>query len=246
MASSTPSFTPSAAAGTTPTSVNGNNSNNSSTGFFSANGTPALILAFLAIGLFVGGMLAMFGLRRRMVNYGPRRWFASEPPAEALSAGWAIDLQDAIGPSRASGRKKKDVGKPPLLWDMCAADNSDSMSWKDITPISARCIPQDGAENQSQCVNNTPLTHPPESRLFHNIPLDPFGLLHRSPAVPDAPPPTAVPPPPRALQVAVVIAMPTPPHSDAVALDYTLAVAELPWRGDYALVEPKSSPTTDK
>ena len=86
---------------------------------FSANGTAALILAFLAIGLFVGGMVAMIGLRRR-AHERAQRWMASETPTPV----WAHDypeVEDINGRStRARRKKKKDVGKRPTLYDIYA------------------------------------------------------------------------------------------------------------------------------
>ena len=81
------------------------------TNFFSSSGTPALVLAFLAIGLFVGGMVAMFGMRRRMFRRLSHRFANRLPP------GWLVP--DDPDPRQGQHRRKhKPIGKRPDLWDI--------------------------------------------------------------------------------------------------------------------------------
>lgn len=110
---------------------------------FSANGTAALILAFLAIGLFVGGMVAMIGLRRRALERA-QRWIRSETPSPV----WAQDFPEPESPSgrgRSRKKKKKDVGTPPKLYDVYAPTKGiGAASWRTIlvSPLVSATISQ--------------------------------------------------------------------------------------------------------
>ncbi|KAH0826592.1 hypothetical protein J3R83DRAFT_4950 [Lanmaoa asiatica] len=86
---------------------------------FSSNGSPPLIVAFLAIGLFVVAMIGVFGWRRLMRSRG----LVNQP----------------IIPNRR--RKSISLGKKPMLWDMWADTNVPEKSptevtrWENITPM---------------------------------------------------------------------------------------------------------------
>ncbi|EED78064.1 predicted protein [Postia placenta Mad-698-R] len=228
--SSTGSASSTSSAASSPSSSNETNSSP-----FSQNGTPALILAFLAIGLFIGGMLAMFGLRRRMAIRGPRRWFTSDPPPEALSAGWAVDLPEIINRSRSARRRQRDVGKKPDLWDVYAARGSTTGPlWRDIKPISAKIV----CNERAQTLPSTAVIPPPpgEPGLFSHVSVDPLGFFRRGRSAPEAASATA-PPISRRMEIAVAVAMPTPHRPSSEPFDYTLGLAVIPWNRDITLIE---------
>ena len=94
-------------------------------------GGSTLILAFLAIGLFLGGLLVMFSMRRYMRSNGrrfrtpqsqvnPWDWQGYAPPGAAYMA---IGMQ--VTPRR------KDIGRKPELWDF-RVEKAASDKWKDI------------------------------------------------------------------------------------------------------------------
>ena len=94
-------------------------------------GGSTLILAFLAIGLFLGGLLVMFSMRRYMRSNGrrlripqsqvnPWDWQGLAPPGAAFMA---IGMQ--VTPRR------KDFGKKPELWDF-RVEKAASNEWEDM------------------------------------------------------------------------------------------------------------------
>ncbi|KAH9836225.1 uncharacterized protein C8Q71DRAFT_72189 [Rhodofomes roseus] len=210
--------TTSTASTTTSTTSSSSTSSSSSSGStsFSSNGTAALILAFLAIGLFVGGMLAMIGLRRRALGRA-QRWMASDVPSPL----WAHEFPDTDADGRSRPRrKKKDVGTPPTLYDIYAPVKSvDPASWQNILPLSAKTVSQ-----------SSPRPPVPESEDVaqgghHRWHFDALGFFHWPPA------PTAPPSPPALpeakVAVAVVVAMPVPSDAEFLQLDYTLGLTQL-------------------
>ncbi|KAI0331748.1 hypothetical protein GY45DRAFT_1321822 [Cubamyces sp. BRFM 1775] len=114
-------------------------------GQFLTSGSSALILSFLAIGLFVGGLLVMFAMRRYVVfnrrraglwdadTNGPWNWGEAtydSPPPFAIGLGVV--------------RRQRDIGPRPELYEMYAkkAVESDwgdimvgSLSSPDLTPV---------------------------------------------------------------------------------------------------------------
>jgi len=89
-----------------PTSTESDNSSG-----FSLKGSPPLILAFLAVGMFAIAMIVFFGWRRR------DRW--ANPPTAPTPG----------------------VGAPPKLWDVWSpherAREGNSAEWKNIQPLAA-------------------------------------------------------------------------------------------------------------
>ena len=87
------------------------------------NGAPfftsgvTVVLAFIAVGLFLGGGLVMFCMRR-YVAYNRRRIREYERARDLDRArGWDWDG----GPMRVGGaRGQKDLGKQPELWEILA------------------------------------------------------------------------------------------------------------------------------
>lgn len=104
---STPSETStSAAAASTTTSAN--------SGIFTANSSPPLIVAFLAIGLFMAATIAVFGWRRMY-----------------LSRGMAIAHHGRVTPGGRGDR----FGEKPKLWDLWTRDpvsSNEEMKWNGI------------------------------------------------------------------------------------------------------------------
>ncbi|PIL33437.1 hypothetical protein GSI_04059 [Ganoderma sinense ZZ0214-1] len=133
------SSTTSASPSSTTTSSDGN----SSGGTFFSSGGSTLILAFLAIGLFVGGLLVMFSMRR-YVSTNRRRMRAWQTTGER-SWGWdaaAIGLPATMLMDMNSSRGRKDFGKKPELWDVRVGATSRTLvgEWEKATPIAARSL----------------------------------------------------------------------------------------------------------
>ncbi len=93
-------------------------SNSSDTGSFLSSGGSTLILVFLAIGLFLGGILVMFSMRRYVVA-GRRRvrtWQAAGGDWDEAHGGPATP-----GGVSVMMRSRRDFGQKPELWD-CRVD----------------------------------------------------------------------------------------------------------------------------
>jgi hypothetical protein len=88
------------AAPTTTTTTNSTQSD----GFFNANNSPPLILAFLAVALFIGAMVAMFGWRRVHFNEVVVRG------GRTVVYGIQFNVSDEMCSSC--------VGEKPMLWDL--------------------------------------------------------------------------------------------------------------------------------
>ncbi|KAG2059691.1 hypothetical protein BDR06DRAFT_670851 [Suillus hirtellus] len=101
---------------------NSNNNNQMMSNIFGANESPSLVVAFLAIGLFMVVMAALFGWRRM------RRGTLVVQPAR---------------PVRVRGRPRKKpitIGEKPTLWDMWTRKDSEvtiDLKWENITPFCA-------------------------------------------------------------------------------------------------------------
>ncbi|CCM00637.1 uncharacterized protein FIBRA_02674 [Fibroporia radiculosa] len=190
-------------------------STSSSPSIFSASGTPAFILAFLAIGLFVGGMLAMFALRRRLISRGVRAWFSS-------------DLSVDPGAGNERTKRKKDFGKRPELWDIYAREKcvKDGM-WKEVMPISAKFIPSYTSEQPQEFL-------PPVEQhrnLWLPQRLDALKFFHRSPTT--SVPQIAIPSRPSHLEITVAVSMPIHKHSESDQFDFTFGSAKIPLKDEF-------------
>ncbi|KAG1902094.1 uncharacterized protein F5891DRAFT_1186666 [Suillus fuscotomentosus] len=102
---------------------NSNNNNQMMSNIFGANESPSLVVAFLAIGLFMVVMAALFGWRRM------RRGRLVVQPAR---------------PVRVRGRPRKKpiaIGEKPTLWDMWTrrrdSEVTIDLKWENITPFCA-------------------------------------------------------------------------------------------------------------
>ena len=90
-----------------------NGSSDSSGGFFSSGGSPALVLAFLAIGIFAGGLISMLFLRR----FALRHWFRRSWTRE--DGDWDTEWAEMVRDGQArSARRRRSVGEKPVLWDL--------------------------------------------------------------------------------------------------------------------------------
>ncbi|EMD35649.1 hypothetical protein CERSUDRAFT_116391 [Gelatoporia subvermispora B] len=211
-------------------------SNTSSNSLFSSHGSPALILAFLAIGLFAGGIIAMFGFRRYHMSsqFGRRRGFVGRRQEEGDLDGPA-GFQ-TTGP-RVPRTVKRNFGEKPLLWDVYAVDDSD-YSLMNLMPISAKVLaaqshPEDGTSGRPSLQRSdshvgrlrTFIIHGPSPRRTPSsasVPASPSSSP--TPASAPAASPSLV-----RLQVAVAIAMPAPYANNSTIPDYSLGLMELPW-----------------
>ncbi|KAI0353954.1 hypothetical protein OH77DRAFT_1367321, partial [Trametes cingulata] len=117
---------------------------------FLTSGSSALILAFLAIGLFVGGLLVMFAMRRYVVL--SRRRAGAWEPAEVAAGPWNWDdTAFGVAPALATiglgvVRKQNHFGPRPVLYDVHLDRKlSAGDGWEDIMPISAKAEYEDGA-----------------------------------------------------------------------------------------------------
>ncbi|OJT05151.1 hypothetical protein TRAPUB_4077 [Trametes pubescens] len=103
---------------------------------FLTSGSSALILAFLAIGLFVGGLLVMFAMRRYVV-LSRRRAGLWEPAAGAGPWNWedttyGMEPLFTITVGRSvQRRQERGFGARPELLDVHAVKAA-SDSWEDI------------------------------------------------------------------------------------------------------------------
>ncbi|EJF59289.1 hypothetical protein DICSQDRAFT_181978 [Dichomitus squalens LYAD-421 SS1] len=115
-------------------------------GSFLRAGGSTLILAFLAIGLFAGGLLVMFSMRRYVVRNSRRmqaRNSTSGPlwPWDDTQLGPPPTLLMSIG---VRMRRLDDFGKKPELWDISTARSmSKEGDWGKIMPIAARPVYDD-------------------------------------------------------------------------------------------------------
>ncbi|KAI1785198.1 hypothetical protein LXA43DRAFT_1100543 [Ganoderma leucocontextum] len=156
--SSTTSAAPSS---TTTTSSDG------SGGTFFSSGGSTLILAFLAIGLFVGGLLVMFSMRR-YVSRNRRRMRAWQTSGER-SWGWdpATLLMDMNSPTR----RQEDFGEKPELWNVRVATTSRTWAgdWEKATPIaiSLYADPHPSSARSHNATASSSTSPPPGSGYLH-------------------------------------------------------------------------------
>ncbi|KAI0090459.1 hypothetical protein BDY19DRAFT_940256, partial [Irpex rosettiformis] len=121
---------------------------------FTTAASPALILAFLALGIFAGGFLCVLFLRR----YGIRgclwreRQLSLEEQEEEEARDWGNEVANAG--DRRSRKRRKTLGPKPKLWDikstplLCYEDRR-GLSWRAIEPLSVQYTreitsPEDG------------------------------------------------------------------------------------------------------
>ncbi|KAH7910127.1 hypothetical protein BJ138DRAFT_1153642 [Hygrophoropsis aurantiaca] len=198
-------------AASNPTNSPSDTNNPNGIDIFTTNGSPPIIVAFLAIGLFMVAMAAVFGWRRVHGNRGL--------------------LVHQVRTSRAS-KKPVVLGEKPELWDMwtrtATSTALEDVRWENIMPFSAvlhRPVKE---------------VSPPEAKKLHSLPAHspPSGLWAQSIVVlqhyfrslPPPPPissePDEIPPlssPSESIapsedawmQICVTIAMPSPRNQES-------------------------------
>ncbi|KAI0718684.1 hypothetical protein C8T65DRAFT_637760 [Cerioporus squamosus] len=119
-----------------------NSSDDDHPGSFLGSGGSTLILAFLALGLFLAGILVMISMRRYVVA-GRRRIRTWQVAGER---GWEWDEAPG-GPATTGGmsvmvRRRRDFGKQPELWDFRVEETED-LGWDSIQPVAAKLVYED-------------------------------------------------------------------------------------------------------
>ncbi|KAL0959891.1 hypothetical protein HGRIS_011559 [Hohenbuehelia grisea] len=113
-----------------PPSVPPGSGDNNPGGFFSPSGSPPLILAFLAIGLFSAAMIGVFGWRR--LHFGRGNWMVAP-----------VGVRGGPGGAGSARRGQRALGEKPKLVDLWTERGAtrggwdgarvDDMRWSDIT-----------------------------------------------------------------------------------------------------------------
>ncbi|RPD54966.1 hypothetical protein L226DRAFT_613547 [Lentinus tigrinus ALCF2SS1-7] len=168
-----------ATASTTLTSrADSDSSDNSGSGSFLSSGGSTLILAFLAIGLFIGGLLVMLSMRRYVLSSRRRirTWQA------AGERGWESEWDEAQGPVPMGGmsvmmRRRRDFGKKPELWD-CQVEEAEKLRWENIQPIAAKLEYEDPALPSGRHPGDDPLRSALSSQNPSVPSLSPPGFFH--------------------------------------------------------------------
>ncbi|KII87778.1 hypothetical protein PLICRDRAFT_54823 [Plicaturopsis crispa FD-325 SS-3] len=168
-------------------------------------GSPPLILAFLAVGIFGAAMIGVLGWRRFRFGRGP-------PLAQQA------DIQ-----TRSTG-----LGAKPELWDVwIEPSQSAEYKWADLVPISVQKLSH-GPPTCPSPPNPLPSglgisARPPMSRLFQPQRHD--EKKEKDNIVPEGNASTR-------LQIAVAIAMPSPRRhicEPGDELDVALGLVDMPW-----------------
>ncbi|EKM57488.1 uncharacterized protein PHACADRAFT_251161 [Phanerochaete carnosa HHB-10118-sp] len=228
----TPSAVPVSSSTSTPGASGG------SSGFFSKTGSPALVLAFLAVGIFAGGLLSMLFLR----HIGILRRIRQRQLAVATEAA-PPGPDDPVFMSRRS-RRRKPLGEKPKLWEYIHNSGRRSRNaWDGFVPI---------AVSSMQPIKiSLPGSQPaarPFSRSMHRRRLDAVGrwirgLGPRAPAPPASSPSNNI----GALHLTVAITMPSqqrPKAGERPSVPiYELGLVDIPWTTDKFEALTSSSPS---
>jgi len=208
------------------------NSDNGSGQGLSISGSPPLIVAFLAVGLFLAAMLTIFGWRRVVFGRG-------------------FVLQPIVGDGfHAPGMAEHHHGEKPELWDVWTqppVGSNEQLKWERIMPFSTS-IMKSGEESFNDAEASGIHTHPRIPSQLQTI--RQYIRRHRKSA--DEPKIDAGSAQNRTLRVAMAIAMPSPhkrecepineglanadehthePH-DTDPLEYSLGLMEMPWHSE--------------
>jgi len=217
--------------GTTSTSAAASPTNSDDQGL-SISGSPPLIVAFLAVGLFLAAMLTIFGWRRVVFGRG-------------------FVLQPIIGDRfHAPGMAEYYYGEKPELWDLWTRSpvgSNEQLKWERIMPLSAS-IKKSGEESFNDAEASGTHTH---SRIPSQLQTLRQHIRRHTKSA-DEQKIDAVSVQNRTLQVAMAIAMPSPhkrecestneglanaeihthePH-DTDPLEYSLGLMEMPWHSE--------------
>ncbi|KAI0717034.1 hypothetical protein C8Q76DRAFT_422796 [Earliella scabrosa] len=125
----------------------------------SMNGAPfftsgvTVVLAFIAVGLFLGGGLVLFCMRR-YVAYNRRRINEYERARDLDRArGWDWDGGPMVTLG-VGGAGQKDFGKQPELWEILAM-RAQGDRWESIQPIAAKPAVEVAANSSPQRAQDT-------------------------------------------------------------------------------------------
>ncbi|PSS03728.1 hypothetical protein PHLCEN_2v3953 [Hermanssonia centrifuga] len=218
----------SATTDTSPTSTSASSTTitSSPNGFFSPGGSPALVLAFLAIGIFAGGLISMIFLRRFALRhlFNRRGW---QPEGESFDT--RMDFAFGGGMHNRSRRRGPKLGPKPVLWDFQGVSLRNwkrSQDWNLVLPVSARVPEPPNAITPTQ-----PQPAPPQRSGISTL-----LRLPRHPTPPQIP--TPVRKSDGSIQLAVAVAMPfqrneqprrTEGDSSHEVPIYELGFVNLPW-----------------
>ncbi|KAH9916985.1 uncharacterized protein BXZ73DRAFT_80951 [Epithele typhae] len=247
-----PSTTTSAATSTDTSSASG--------GSLLAAGGTTLILACLALGLFIGGLLIMFTMRRylrgrRTATAQWERDIAAHPWMwNEQTAAWAPQPGLLIAMGLNSARHPpRGFGKKPELWDLHVA-KSLGVQWQDLMPISAfkpflagECHPPPPSTSDTHTSSST---YAPYTLHLSSSALHPFrvGLQDTAQAFHALRSPHASPHPPsvdthpttsnvsststtESVELGVAIAITLPSNSSSRIPPFVLGIADVEWKG---------------
>lgn len=220
----------------TPTS-DGNGNSDSSQGL-SLTGSPPLIVAFLAVGLFMAAMLTIFGWRR--VVFG-------RPGMDSME-GDGFHTQNT---------EESFYGEKPELWDLWtqsphAISSYEQLKWEHIMPFSAsikppRGAPSDDADSRVTDTHAHLRIHSHLQNVQQHLRRHTLTAKSADNHKKDT---GSAKNPSRTLQVAVAIAMPSPHQRERESvnerpasadthvhihhdpLDYSLGLTEMLWHSD--------------
>ncbi|KAG2117259.1 uncharacterized protein F5147DRAFT_833532 [Suillus discolor] len=187
---------------------NSNNNNQIMSNIFGANESPSLVVAFLAIGLFMVVMAALFGWRRM------RRGSLVVQPARPVRV--------RVRP----GKRPIAIGEKPTLWDMWTRRDSEvtiDLKWENITPFCATrvfCRKEKPPRPVLMKATTVEPRNPPRSSFVMtriSAFREHFRLIRRP-----SPPPT--PPPPPEPQAYELDDMSERPEGSFVVMAFTISM----------------------
>ncbi|KAJ7104421.1 hypothetical protein B0H15DRAFT_942408 [Mycena belliarum] len=189
----------------TPSSSSGSAPDTSTNPASTLSGSPPLIIAFLAVGIFVISMVVFLGWRR--VSYGRRRW---------------VDPTD-VDIAQAS------IGAPPKLWDV-RGYRANTGEWHEIQPLAATVWdhtprPTPVSADTDGFRHDGTLLAAALAYLRRSYRRQPDGSTPGGGKNAEDVQPAV------RLQIAVTIAMPCPDsrESDNQSLEYSIGLYELAW-----------------
>lgn len=139
MATSTPASTVATTTpASSPTRAAPSASPTSGGGLFSKAGSPALVLAFLAIGIFAGGLLSMMFLRHIGILRLMRQRHAALRTEDADAA--------SAQPPAMSRRRRRVLGEKPKLWEYgCQVGGKNRNGWQYVMVSAHPLVDADSA-----------------------------------------------------------------------------------------------------
>ncbi|KAI0821881.1 hypothetical protein BC628DRAFT_1505340 [Trametes gibbosa] len=220
---------------------------------FLTSGTSALILAFLAIGLFVGGLLVMFAMRRYVVASRRRAgaWVPAGGGPWAWDDGRVFRTEPLFFGGDESRRREMEFSAKPELYDVHSLKPA-SDDWRDIVPIHVSkeikpitAVPEDRTRQAQVSSEETHGDDPPPG-FFRplTIGVHEFVSRIRSPRRRAQPPPPESSSPPAAqtstqapttdpayIRVVLAIVMPTLQQNGCSVPQYALGITSVQLEG---------------